>query len=53
MRLVKDRDLDVLCTVLSRVRDLIEQHGIFRLLESTTVDPIVCYLAMRLMMTVD
>lgn len=50
MWLVKDRDLSVLCTVLSQVLEFIEQSGIFRLSERTPVAFMVGYLAMCLMM---
>lgn len=36
LRLVDDSVLDVLCTVPFRVLELIEHHGIFRLLERTS-----------------
>lgn len=53
MRLVNDRDLGVLCVFLSPVLAFIENHGMFRLLECTSVDPTAGYLAIRQMMTVD
>lgn len=53
MRLIRDRDLGFLCTVPSRVRELIEHHEIFRLLKSTSVNLVVDYLTTRQMMMVD
>lgn len=53
MRLDKDRDLDVLCAVLSRVCEFIDHYGIFRLLDYSFVEPVVGYFPMHPMMTTD
>lgn len=53
MRIVKVRDLAVLRAVPNRVLGLIEQHGIFHLLDCTSVDPAVGYLSICQMMTLD
>lgn len=53
MRLVKEKDLSVLSAVRSRMREFFDDHGIFRLSEHTSVDPVVDYLAVHQMMTVD
>lgn len=41
MQLVTDRDLGVFCAVPSQLRDFFEHHGIIRLLECTSVNPVV------------
>lgn len=52
MHLVKDCDLEVLCSFPFRVREFIEHYRIFCLIECTSVDPAVGNLAVRQMMTV-
>lgn len=53
MRHAKERDLCVLCAVSFRGHEFVEHHGIFRLFECTSVDPVVGYLAISQVLTVD
>lgn len=50
---MKDRELGDLCALPFQVCRFIEHHGIFCLLECTSVDPVVGYVVMGQMITVD
>lgn len=52
MWLVKDRDSSVPCSLHSRVRELIERHGMFCVLKCTPFDPAAGYSAVFKTMTV-